>query len=65
MDISQWRRLRDKCADNTTLKRVVLVDVTEDKIANESDRVTTSQQWLPEEGHVLHKRKGVVLRLNE
>ncbi len=57
-DISQWRRLRDKCTDNATLKRVVLVDTTEDKIAHESDRVTTSQQWLPEEGHVLHKRKG-------
>ncbi len=59
-DISQWRRLRDRCQqpDNTTLIRVVLVDATEDKIANESDRVTTSQQWLPREGHVLHKRKG-------
>ena len=64
-DISQWRRLRDKClqhdnnsADNTTLKRVVLLDATEDKIAGESERVTTSAQWLPEEGHVLHKRNG-------
>ncbi len=57
-DISQWRRLRDKCADNNILKRVVLVNASEDKIKEESERVTTSLQWLPQEGRVLHKRNG-------
>ncbi|WP_198264990.1 AMP-dependent synthetase/ligase [sulfur-oxidizing endosymbiont of Gigantopelta aegis] len=56
-DSSQWGRLRDNCADNTFLKRVVLVDATE-QLENELDIVTTMQQWLPEEGHVMHKRDG-------
>ncbi len=57
-DISQWRRLRDNCTDNKILKRVVLVDTSEDKVQDESEIVTTAHKWLPEEGHVLHKRNG-------
>ncbi|MDX2506985.1 MAG: AMP-dependent synthetase/ligase [Gammaproteobacteria bacterium] len=57
-DISQWNRLRDICADNSFLQRVVLIDATGDKIEDETDIVTTAQQWLPEQGHVLHKRDG-------
>ncbi len=57
-DISQWRRLRDNCKDNNFLKRVVLVDTSDDKLQDESEIVTTVHKWLPEEGHVLHKRNG-------
>lgn len=57
-DISQWRHLRDNCTDNTFLKRVILIDTTADKLQDESGIVTTVEQWLPEEGHVMHKRDG-------
>jgi len=57
-DISQWNRLRDNCIDNTILKRVILVDTTPDQLENDTDRVTTAEQWLPEQGHMLHKRNG-------
>lgn len=61
-DISQWNRLRDNCIDNTILKRVILIDAASEKLENEfdneNDRVTTIDQWLPENGHVLHKRNG-------
>ncbi len=57
-DISQWRRLRDKCEENTLLQRVVLIDAHEDKFNDEATHVTIMQDWLPEQGHVLHKRDG-------
>jgi len=57
-DISQWGRLRDTCVDNTILQRVVLVDAQQDKLENEPDSVVTMDNWLPEQGHVLHKRIG-------
>ncbi len=57
-DISQWGRLREICTDNAFLKRVILVDTTSDKLENETDKVTSVQQWLPEPGPVLHKRNG-------
>lgn len=57
-DISQWNHLRDNCTDNNILKRVILVDATPDQLENESEIVTCVQQWLPEQGHVLHKRHG-------
>lgn len=57
-DISQWNRLRESCADNEFLKRVILVDTTSDKLEDEAEVVTSVQQWLPEQGHVLHKRDG-------
>ncbi|MCU7836709.1 MAG: AMP-dependent synthetase/ligase [gamma proteobacterium symbiont of Taylorina sp.] len=57
-DISQWNRLRDNCTDNTILKRVILIDTTSDQLDKETDRVTTAEQWLPEQGHMLHKRAG-------
>jgi len=57
-DSSQWGRLRDKCTDNTILKRVILIDAHTDKLADESTRVTSLHDWLPEQGHVLHKRNG-------
>ncbi len=61
-DISQWNRLRDNCIDNTILRRVILIDAASEELKNEfdneNDRVTTIDQWLPEHGHVLHKRNG-------
>lgn len=57
-DISQWGRLRENCADNEVLKRVILVDTSSDKLENESEIVSSLEQWLPEEGHLLHKRDG-------
>ncbi|MCW8929947.1 MAG: AMP-dependent synthetase/ligase [Gammaproteobacteria bacterium] len=57
-DINQWNHLRENCVDNDTLKRVILVDASSDKLHNESEQVTSAQQWLPEQGHLLHKRNG-------
>ena len=57
-DISQWNRLRDNCADNSILKKVILIDTTSDKLDAENDRVTTLEQWLPEHAYMLHQRNG-------
>ncbi len=57
-DTSQWGRLRENCADNEILQRIILVDAASDKLEGESERVTSMQQWLPKEGHMLHKRNG-------
>ncbi len=57
-DMSQWGRLRDNCADNEKLKRVILSDTSADKLEEESEKVSSAQQWLPTEGHMLHKRDG-------
>lgn len=57
-DISQWNRLRENCADNNNLKRVILVDAVPEQLENEPETVTSVQQWLPEQGHLLHKRNG-------
>ena len=57
-DISQWRRLRHNCADNTVLQRIILIDAASEQLEGESERVTTMLDWLPEQGYVLHKRNG-------
>jgi long-chain acyl-CoA synthetase len=58
-DLSQWKQLRETYKDNTVLQRVILLDTLPDKLADDEDEiVTTATQWLPEEGHVLHKREG-------
>jgi len=57
-DLSQWGRLRKNCSDNRILQRVILMDVAKDQLENEPDIVTTAREWLPEQGHVLHKRDG-------
>ena len=57
-DMTQWNRLRKNCTDNAVLKRVVLVDTTYDTLENETDIVTTVDQWLPEQSHLMHKRDG-------
>lgn len=57
-DISQWNRLKESCTNNEILKRVVILDINHDQLDDESERVTTADQWLPEQGHVLHKREG-------
>ncbi|MCU7939211.1 MAG: AMP-dependent synthetase/ligase [gamma proteobacterium symbiont of Bathyaustriella thionipta] len=57
-DISQWGRLREKCIDNKVLQRVILVDVQSEQLEDESERVAIMDDWLPEQGYVLHKRDG-------
>jgi len=57
-DISQWNRLRENCTDNSVLKRVVLIDAASEQLENDADIVTTALQWLPDQGHVLHRRNG-------
>ena len=57
-DSSQWNRLQNSCSDNDILRRVVLVDTNHDTLDAENERVTTTEHWLPEQGHVLHKRDG-------
>lgn len=57
-DISQWGRLREKCVDNTVLQRVILIDTNSEQLENEAELVATMHDWLPEQGHVLHKRDG-------
>jgi len=57
-DTSQWGRLRDKCVDNKMLQRVILIDAQADELEDDSKLVTTMFDWLPEQGHVLHKRNG-------
>ncbi len=62
-DISQWGRLRESCTDSEILKRVILVDASSDKLENETNQVTSAQQWLPKPGPVLHKRSGKATEL--
>lgn len=57
-DLSQWGRLRDNCADKQILQRVILLDTGQDQLEHEAEIVTTAIQWLPDQGHVLHKRNG-------
>ncbi|MCU7832011.1 MAG: AMP-dependent synthetase/ligase [gamma proteobacterium symbiont of Lucinoma myriamae] len=57
-DVSQWSRLRDKCVDNKILQRVILIDTNSEQLEDEAELVTTMHDWLPEQGHVLHKRDG-------
>ncbi|RKZ91152.1 MAG: long-chain fatty acid--CoA ligase [Gammaproteobacteria bacterium] len=57
-DTSQWGRLRGKCVDNKMLQRVILIDARADELEDDSKLVTTMFDWLPGQGHVLHKRNG-------
>ncbi len=57
-DLSQWSRLREKCVDNKILERVILVDADSDKPDNELEIVSLAKQWLPDNGHLMHKRNG-------
>ncbi len=57
-DISQWGRLRDSCDDNTVLQQVVLIDAHAEQLSDEAERVVCMADWLPDQGHVLHKRDG-------
>ena len=57
-DISQWGRLRENCIDNKVLQCVVLIDAHADQLDDETDRVVTMDDWLPDQGNVLHKRDG-------
>ena len=57
-DISQWNRLRDACQDNDLLQRVILIDALSEQLEQGNDKVQSMQTWLPEQGHVLHKRDG-------
>ncbi len=57
-DISQWNRLRENCVDNTILQKVILIDASSDKIEDETNQVTTLEQWLPDKAYMLHQRNG-------
>lgn len=60
-DISQWGRLRESCLGNKVLQGVVLIDAHVDQLTDEEDSiavVSTMDDWLSEQGHVLHKRDG-------
>jgi len=57
-DLSQWGRLRENCKDNEVLQCVVLIDAHADQLEAEAERIVTMDDWLPDQGHVLHKRDG-------
>ena len=57
-DLSQWSRVSEKISANNILERVIIVDADSDKADNELEIVSLAQQWLPDNGHLMHKRNG-------